>query len=293
MSRCEAEARSTSKSSVSRTFVARTAETLGELMGRRLDDVRLAVLMLDGIELKDRTNIVALGITTEGVKVPLGLWEGSHGEQDGRYRAARRSRRPRPRRRAGRAGRDRRLQGAAGGRERGPRPAHPGSSVCTSQGAQRARSPARTRPARGQAPAAPRMGARAITTRHSGNSRRSPWSSSVLTPAPPRRCSEGMAETLTVTRLGVHGALKRTLQSTNPCESMIECVRRARATSSAGSPGRCACAGQPPGCSRPSASSEGSSATHDLAKLALAVEAEIARPTATPAPKEAATLVTV
>ena len=37
---------------------------------------------------------------------------------------------------------------------------------------------------------------------------------------------EGMAETLTVTRLGVRGALKRTLESTNPCESMIECVRR-------------------------------------------------------------------
>jgi hypothetical protein len=46
-------------------------------MARRLDDLRLAVLMLDGIELKGRTNIVALGISTEGVKIPLGLWEGS------------------------------------------------------------------------------------------------------------------------------------------------------------------------------------------------------------------------
>ena len=46
-------------------------------MARRLDDVRLAVMMLDGIDLKGRTNIVALGITTEGVKIPLGLWEGS------------------------------------------------------------------------------------------------------------------------------------------------------------------------------------------------------------------------
>jgi len=32
---------------------------------------------------------------------------------------------------------------------------------------------------------------------------------------------EGMAETLTVTRLGARGDLKRTLQSTNPCESMV------------------------------------------------------------------------
>jgi len=35
-----------------------------------------------------------------------------------------------------------------------------------------------------------------------------------------------MAETLTVTRLGVKGKLRKTLASTNPCESMIECVRR-------------------------------------------------------------------
>ncbi len=35
-----------------------------------------------------------------------------------------------------------------------------------------------------------------------------------------------MQETLTVTRLGIKGRLKRTLQSTNPCESMIETVRR-------------------------------------------------------------------
>ena len=35
-----------------------------------------------------------------------------------------------------------------------------------------------------------------------------------------------MAETLTLTRLGITGSLKRTLASTNPIESMIECVRR-------------------------------------------------------------------
>lgn len=37
---------------------------------------------------------------------------------------------------------------------------------------------------------------------------------------------EGLAETLTLTRPGVKGPLKRTLQSTNPCESMLEIVRR-------------------------------------------------------------------
>jgi putative transposase len=69
----EQASRSTSKSAVSRAFVARTSERLAELMSRRLDDIRLAVLMLDGVELKGRCNVVALGITTEGMKVPLGL----------------------------------------------------------------------------------------------------------------------------------------------------------------------------------------------------------------------------
>lgn len=37
---------------------------------------------------------------------------------------------------------------------------------------------------------------------------------------------EGMAETLSIQRLGITGSLKRTISSTNPIESMIECVRR-------------------------------------------------------------------
>jgi putative transposase len=36
---------------------------------------------------------------------------------------------------------------------------------------------------------------------------------------------EGMAETLTLMRLGITGQLAETLSSTNPCESMIEIVR--------------------------------------------------------------------
>ena len=36
---------------------------------------------------------------------------------------------------------------------------------------------------------------------------------------------EGLEENVTVPRLGIKGALKRTL-ATNPCEPMIECVRR-------------------------------------------------------------------
>ena len=73
----ETDARSTSKSAVSRTFVQRTRDQLWNLMNRPLVDLRLAVMMLDGIELHGRTNIVALGITTEGDKLALGLWDGS------------------------------------------------------------------------------------------------------------------------------------------------------------------------------------------------------------------------
>jgi putative transposase len=68
---------STSKSTVSELFIERTRSALGELMSRGLDDVRLAVMMLDGLEIAERTHVVALGITTDGVKIPLELWEGS------------------------------------------------------------------------------------------------------------------------------------------------------------------------------------------------------------------------
>ncbi len=69
--------RSTSKSAVSREFVGRTGQHLDALMHRSLADVRLAAVMLDGIELKGRCCVVCLGVTTDGIKFPLGLWDGS------------------------------------------------------------------------------------------------------------------------------------------------------------------------------------------------------------------------
>ncbi len=76
-SEVEASSSSTGKTAVSDMFIERTRTALSELMGRRLDDVRLAVMMLDGLEIAERTHVVALGISTEGHKIPLGLWEGS------------------------------------------------------------------------------------------------------------------------------------------------------------------------------------------------------------------------
>jgi putative transposase len=76
-SEVERSSSATSRTSVSEAFVERTATALEELMSRGLEDVRLAAMMLDGLEIAERTHVVALGITTEGVKLPLGLWEGS------------------------------------------------------------------------------------------------------------------------------------------------------------------------------------------------------------------------
>jgi transposase-like protein len=73
----EQTASAKSKSSVSEMFIERTRTALEELMARRLEDMRLAVMMLDGLDIAERCHVVALGITTDGVKVPLGLWEGS------------------------------------------------------------------------------------------------------------------------------------------------------------------------------------------------------------------------
>src|SRR3954469_22227287 len=72
---------------------------------------------------------------------------------------------------------------------------------------------------------------------------------------------EGMHETLTIPRLGVTGQLKRTLASTNPCESMIETVRRTSRNVKRWKTATCASAGPPPGCSKPSSSSARSSAS--------------------------------
>jgi putative transposase len=70
-------ARGTSKSAASRHLIARMTDKLREQLSRRLDDLDLLVLMLDGVEIARRTVVVALGILTDGRKVVLGLWQGS------------------------------------------------------------------------------------------------------------------------------------------------------------------------------------------------------------------------
>ena len=73
----EQAATATSKSAVSRRFVAATETALADLMSRRLDGLDLVALMVDGVHFGEHTCVVALGIDIDGVKHPLALEEGS------------------------------------------------------------------------------------------------------------------------------------------------------------------------------------------------------------------------
>ena len=70
-------ARGTSKSNASRVLVETTAEKLATFVSRKLDDVDLVAMFIDGIEFAGRSVIIALGVTIDGVKTPLGIWAGS------------------------------------------------------------------------------------------------------------------------------------------------------------------------------------------------------------------------
>ena len=70
-------AASVSKSAVSRRFVAATETALAELMSKRLDDLDLVAFMVDGVHFGEHTCVVALGIGIDGTKHPLAVEEGS------------------------------------------------------------------------------------------------------------------------------------------------------------------------------------------------------------------------
>ena len=68
--------RAMSKSAVSRRFVAATEQALTELLARDLSELQTAVLMIDGLNVADQMIIVALVITADGTKVPVGMMLG-------------------------------------------------------------------------------------------------------------------------------------------------------------------------------------------------------------------------
>jgi putative transposase len=208
---------------VSRTFVERTRFALAELMSRQLADLRLAVMMLDGLELKGRMMIVVLGITTEGVKIPLGLWEGS--TENATVATAL-------------------LSDLV---ERGLDPEQ--GMLFVIDGSKALRKAIRS--VFGEAPVQRCIRHKERNVMHHLPERDRPpikatlrraWAETEydraleqLTrladeldhthPGAAGSLREGMPETLTVTRLRIKGKLKRTLESTNPCESMIDSVR--------------------------------------------------------------------
>jgi transposase-like protein len=289
--RVESEARSTSKSAVSRAFVQRTRETLAGLMSRRLDDVRLAALMLDGIELKGRTNVVALGITTEGVKIPLGLWEGSTENKtvatalladlvdrgldleqgvlvviDGAkaLRAA--------------------VRAVLGDRTPVQRCVRHKERNVIEHLPERDRPAIKRRLRRAWAREDHRQALEELRALAGELERSHPGAAASL--------REGLEETLTVTRLGVKGALKRTLESTNPCESMIECVRRSSRNVKRWQSGEMALRWTAAGMLEAERQFRRIIGYRDLAKLANAVEREVTLPQPNHATTNQAAIVT-
>jgi transposase-like protein len=69
--------RGTSKSAVSRRFVAITRAQMDEWLQRDLSPIDLAVVMLDGVHISDHVILVALGIDSTGQKHVLGIREGA------------------------------------------------------------------------------------------------------------------------------------------------------------------------------------------------------------------------
>ena len=69
--------RGTSKSAVSRRFVAKTAAQLAAWQTAALEGLDLVGLLIDGVHIGEHCLIVALGIAADGQKHALGLWDGS------------------------------------------------------------------------------------------------------------------------------------------------------------------------------------------------------------------------
>jgi putative transposase len=63
----------TSRSAVSRRFVAATTEAMDEVLSSDLSALETAVLMIDGLNVAGEMIVVALVITADGTKVPVGL----------------------------------------------------------------------------------------------------------------------------------------------------------------------------------------------------------------------------
>lgn len=66
-----------SKSSISRQFVLASEEECKRLLERRFDDVRILVIYIDGIVIREHSVVAAVGIDEEGYKHVLGIADGA------------------------------------------------------------------------------------------------------------------------------------------------------------------------------------------------------------------------
>jgi putative transposase len=219
----EEAAAATSKSAVSRRFVTATETALAELMSRRLDDLDLVAFLADGVHFGDHTCVVALGIGIDGTKHPLAVEEGSTENAT-------------------------LVTGLITGlRERGLDVTKPILAVLDGSKAlsravkdvfdkpliqrcqqHKIKNVRDKLPERLKAVAEKRM-------RQAYHAESALKAEGLLTelareldkthPGAAASLREGMAETLTILRLGVPPTLARTLRSTNPIESMIEICR--------------------------------------------------------------------
>lgn len=215
----------TSRSAVSRRFVRGTRERLGELMSRQVPP-DLCVLMLDGVGVAEHTCVVALGIDSEGRKHPLGLWEGAT-ENKAVCRRALADLRDR-----GLCAEEALLVVIDGSKALR-------AAVRDAFGARAAVQRCRIHKQRnvlGHLPEAERPWVRrklceawALSDADAAERRLSELARALEPKRPGAAASlrEGLAETLTITRLGlsVDGALAKTLRSTNPIESMLSVSR--------------------------------------------------------------------
>jgi transposase-like protein len=219
----EATAKSTSKSAVSRRFVEATETALAELLAGDLSGLNLVALMVDGVHFADHLLVVALGIGTDGTKHPMAVVEGS-------------------------------TENATlvtdllvGLRDRGldvTRPVlvvidgskalsaavravfdHPVIARCQLHKIRNVVS--KLPEALGSTVAKKMRAAYRMNSALAAQAALESLSRDLAKshPRAPRSLREGLAETLTVMRLGVAPTLARTLRTTNPVESMIEICR--------------------------------------------------------------------
>jgi putative transposase len=223
-SRVEQAATGTSHSAVSRRFVTATAERLDQLLNRSLDGQRWLVVFLDGFGMGEHLLVGALGVTADGTKVPLGVVEGTTENKSVCLRLV------------------------TGLRDRGLDAEHGvlfvldggkalGAAVRAVFGAKALIQRCRRHKERNVLDHLPEAERPLVQRRL-----RSAWATpdaeqaqheletlarrlARQRPGAAASLREGLAETLTVNRLGVGGKLLQTLESTNPVESMIEIVR--------------------------------------------------------------------